>query len=105
MDLQGIGRLDWFFKEWVYGTQVPRYTLKYDVSKEGGKVKIRAEITQSDVNEHFAMFVPVFADFGSGMLRLGQVAMAGNSTRTVVFVLDAKPKKMALNAYKDVLER
>jgi hypothetical protein len=105
MDLQGNGRLDWFFKEWVYGTQVPRYTLKYDVSKEGGKVKIRAEITQSDVNEHFAMFVPVFADFGSGMLRLGQVAMAGNSTRTVVFVLDAKPKKMALNAYKDVLER
>jgi hypothetical protein len=39
------------------------------------------------------------------MLRLGQVVMVGNSTRTVDFILDAKPKKVALNAYKDVLER
>src|SRR5208283_4706795 len=25
MNLQGNGRLDWFFNEWVYGTLVPRY--------------------------------------------------------------------------------
>jgi Peptidase family M1 domain/Carboxypeptidase regulatory-like domain len=106
MDLQQNGHLDWFFNEWVYGTEVPRYAFKYEVEAgEGGKVKIRAEITQSEVDDHFAMFVPVFADFGSGMLRLGQVAIVGNSTRTVDFILDAKPKKVAINAYKDVLER
>jgi hypothetical protein len=106
MDLQQNGRLDWFFSEWVYGTEVPRYDFKYDVLEgEGGKIKIRAVITQSEVNDRFAMFVPVFADFGSGMLRLGQVAIAGNSTRTVDFILDARPKKVAINAYKDVLER
>jgi hypothetical protein len=106
MDLQQNGRLDWFFSEWVYGTEVPRYDFKYDVlNGDGGKIKIRAVITQSEVNDRFAMFVPVFADFGSGMLRLGQVVIAGNSTRTVDFILDAKPKKVAINAYKDVLER
>jgi aminopeptidase N len=106
LDLQQNGRLDWFFSEWVYGTEVPHYDFKYDVLEaEGGKIKVRAVITQSDVNDRFAMFVPVFADFGSGMLRLGQVAIAGNSTRTVDFILDAKPKKVAINAYKDVLER
>jgi hypothetical protein len=106
LDLQQNRRLDWFFSEWVYGTEVPRYDFKYEVlDAEGGKVKIRAVITQSEVNDRFAMFVPVFADFGSGMLRLGQVAIAGNSTRTVDFILDAKPKKVAINAYKDVLER
>jgi hypothetical protein len=31
--------------------------------------------------------------------------MAGNSTRSVDFVLDRQPKKIALNAYKDILER
>jgi hypothetical protein len=31
MDLQQNGGLDWFFDEWVYGTQVPRYPFKYDV--------------------------------------------------------------------------
>lgn len=106
LDLQQNGRLDWFFSEWVYGTQVPRYAFKYEVEPtDGGKVKIHAEITQSEVDDHFAMFVPVFADFGSGMLRLGQVAIAGNATRQVNFILDARPKKVALNYYKDVLER
>ena len=47
----------------------------------------------------------MFADFGKGMMRLGQVAVVGNSTRTAIFHMDNKPKKVALNAYKDVLER
>jgi hypothetical protein len=106
MDIQQNGRLDWFFDEWVYGTQVPRYSFKYEFKPgEGGKIKIHAEITQSDVDEHFAMFVPVFADFGNGMVRLGAVGIGGNSTRTVDFILDRQPKKVALNAYKDILER
>ena len=106
MDLQQNGRLDWFFREWVWGTQVPRYNFKYDVQPaEGGKFKVHAEITQNEVDENFAMFVPIFADFGDGMVRLSQVPIAGNSTRTINFVLDRKPKKVALNAYKEILER
>jgi hypothetical protein len=106
MDIQQNGRLDWFFDEWVYGTQVPRYSFKYEFKPgEGGKIKIHAEITQSEVDEHFAMFVPVFADFGNGMVRLAAVGIAGSSTRTVDFIADRQPKKVALNAYKDILER
>jgi Peptidase family M1 domain/Carboxypeptidase regulatory-like domain len=106
MDLQHNGRLDWFFREWVWGTHVPRYSFKYEVQPaEGGKFKVRAEITQSEVDDNFAMFVPVFADFGSGMMRLTQVGISGNSTRTYNFLLDRQPKKVALNAYKDILER
>ena len=106
MDLEGNGHLDWFFDEWVYGMEVPRYHFEYQLSPEvGGKVKLHMTIAQSDVDEHFAMLVPVFADFGSGMVRIGQVGIAGNSTRTVDTLLPSQPKKVALNAYKDVLER
>ena len=105
MDLQKNGRLDWFFNEWVYGTQIPRYSLKYDVQHAGKEVKVKMEITQGEVDENFGMLVPVFADFGKGMSRLGQVAMAGNTTRTVIFNMDQQPKKVAINAYKDILER
>ncbi|WP_348265161.1 M1 family aminopeptidase [Telmatobacter sp. DSM 110680] len=106
MDLQGNGRLDWFFDEWVYGTQVPRYHFEYQVTPaEGGKVKIHMAITQSDVDEHFGMLVPVFADFGKGMVRIGQVAIIGNSTRNAEVLVPSQPKKVALNAYKDILER
>jgi hypothetical protein len=100
------GRMDWFFNEWVYGTQVPRYSFKYDMKPaEEGKIKVHAEVTQSEVDEHFVMFVPMFADYGNGMTRIGQAEVIGNSTRTMDFTLDKQPKKIALNAYKDVLER
>ena len=106
LDLQKNGRLDWFFNEWVYGTQVPRYQFKYEILPAGGgRIKVRVEITQSEVDDQFAMFVPVFADFGKGMVRLAQVEMVGNSTRKVDLMLDRQPKKVALNAFKDVLER
>jgi hypothetical protein len=106
LDIQQNGRLDWFFNEWVYGTAMPRYQFKYDLHPaEEGKFRVHAEITESEVDANFAMFVPVFADFGNGMVRLGQIEMVGNSTRTVDFVLDRQPKKVELNAYKDILER
>ncbi len=106
MDLGKNGRLDWFFDEWVYGTQVPRYRFEYQLAPEGGgKAMLHMTITQSDVDEHFAMLVPVFADFGKGMVRFVQVGMIGNMTHHVDVMLPMRPKKVALNAYKEVLER
>ena len=106
MDLQGNGRLDWFFNEWVYGTQVPRYHFEYQTSPaEGGKVKLHMTVTQSEVDGNFAMLVPVFADFGSGMGRIGQIGVIGNSARSVDVIVPREPKKVALNVYKEVLER
>lgn len=57
------------------------------------------------MDSNFAMFVPIFADFGKGMMRLGQVAVIGNSTRKIDFTLDREPTKVAPNTYKDILER
>jgi hypothetical protein len=106
MDIGKNGRLDWFFDEWVYGTQVPRYHFEYQLTPgDGGKVKLHMTITQSEVDEHFAMLLPVFVDFGKGMARFGQLGMVGNNTRSVDVTLPAQPKKVALNAYKEVLER
>jgi hypothetical protein len=106
LDLQKNGRLDWFFREWVMGTLIPRYTFKYQVQPaESGHVRVHVELAQSEVDQNFAMFVPVFADFGNGMVRLGQLAMVGNSTRQANFLLDRQPQKVAINAYKEILER
>jgi hypothetical protein len=38
-------------------------------------------------------------------VRLGQVGIAGNNTRKIDFITDRPPKKVTLNAYKDILER
>lgn len=106
MDFQGNGRLDWFFKEWVYGTQVPRYRFEYKLEPaEGRKVTAHLTLTQSEVNDQFAMLVPVFADFGKGWIRIGQIPAIGNTSQKVDVVLPEQPKNIALNVFKDVLER
>lgn len=106
MDLRKNGRLDWFFDEWVYGTQVPRYHFDYQLTPaEAGKTKLHMTITQSEVDEHFAMLVPVFADFGNGMTPIAQVGIGGDTSRSVDMILSSQPKKVALNAYKEILER
>jgi aminopeptidase N len=106
MDLQGNGRLDWFFNEWVYGTQVPRYHFSYEVTSAGsGKTNLHVNITQSEVSDTFAMLGPIYADFGEGLVRIGQVGIVGNSTRTVDIPLPKQPKKVVFNANKEILER
>jgi hypothetical protein len=106
LDLTQNGRLDWFFREWVMGTQVPRYSMKYDVQPApDGKFKIMVEITQSEVDNNFAMFVPIYADFGDGMHRLAQLPLAGSTTRKAAITVDKQPKKVVINAYKEILER
>jgi hypothetical protein len=106
MDMGGNGRLDWFFDEWVYGTQIPRYHLEYQLApQEAGKVKLHMSVTQGEVDQNFGMLVPAFADFGKGWVRLGQVGVVGNSTRSVDVILPGQPKKVALNVYKEILER
>jgi hypothetical protein len=85
---------------------VPRYHFEYKAEPaDGGKVKLHLTVTQSEVDEHFVMGVPVFADFGTGMVRLGQIGVAGNASRTVDVIVPSQPKKVALNAYKEILER
>jgi hypothetical protein len=106
IDLENNGRLDWFFREWVYGTDVPRYRLDYQLTPAAdGKTKLHLSITQSDVGNNFVMLVPLFADFGKGLVRLGQLPVAGNTTKSYDFDLAAEPKKIALNSFKEILER
>jgi hypothetical protein len=84
----------------------PRYKFEYQLSPaDGGKVKLHLTTTQSEVNDNFAMLVPVYADFGKGMIRIGQLRMVGNTTQNGDVILPSQPKKVALNAYKDILER
>jgi len=106
MDLQHNGRLDWFFNQWVYGTEIPHYQFHYAVEPAGaGQYKIKVELTQSEVDANFAAFVPIYGDFGKGMVRFAQIPIVGNTTRTVTFDIDSQPKKVEHNIYKDVLER
>jgi carboxypeptidase family protein/peptidase M1-like protein len=105
MDLDGNKRMDWFFNEWVYGTDLPRYRLEYTLTPEpDGKVMLKFTVNQSGVSDRFKMLVPVYLDFDGKWIRLGEAKISGNSTTPEFKVkLPQKPKRVALNAFHDIL--
>ncbi|HZS03764.1 MAG TPA: carboxypeptidase regulatory-like domain-containing protein [Blastocatellia bacterium] len=105
MDLDGNKRMDWFFNQWVYGTEVPRYRFDYTLTPQSdGKVLLKGALTQSEVSPNFKMLVPVYLDFDGKPVRLGEVSVAGNMTTPEFQVmLPQKPKRVLINAYHDIL--
>jgi hypothetical protein len=104
MDLDGNKRMDWFFNQWVYGTEVPAYKFTYQLGSAGGKTTLSGTITQSGVSDNFKMRVPVWLDFGKGWVRLGAATVIGNSSVDLpVIPLQAQPKRVAVAALNDVL--
>jgi Carboxypeptidase regulatory-like domain/Peptidase family M1 domain len=100
MDLDGNRRMDWFFNQWVYGTEVPAYRFEYQLDGP----TLTARVTQSGVSDNFRMLVPVYLDFGKGWVRLGSATIVGNSTVELgPLKLPQAPKKVAAAALHDVL--
>ena len=101
MNVTQNGKMDWFFNEWVYGTQVPAYKLEYNVSSEG---MLTGKVTQSGVSDDFVMLVPLYVDMGKGWGKLGAARITGNSSVEFKNIkLPAVPKRVAVAAMNDVL--
>ncbi|HEY3026066.1 MAG TPA: carboxypeptidase regulatory-like domain-containing protein [Pyrinomonadaceae bacterium] len=100
MDLDNNGRMDWFFNQWVYGTEIPSYKFEYQITGN----TLSGRITQSGVSEDFRMLVPIYLDLGKGWSRLGSATLVGNSSLDLKDVkLPAPAKRAALCAMNDVL--
>ncbi|MCP5108094.1 MAG: M1 family metallopeptidase, partial [bacterium] len=106
MNLDRNGKMDWFFDQWLHGTQIPHYTLKSKVKKaENGKFILTVSITQSKVDDSFKMRVPIYAEFANKkVFRLASAVVKGNSTSQEFNIpLPRKPKRVLLCAMEDVL--
>jgi hypothetical protein len=109
MDLAHDKRLDYFFDQWVHGTDIPELTSSLQVTEAGkGRYRISGSITQSGVPAEFLTLVPVYLDFGEERLqRLGMVTLKGPATQklSVEVELPQRPRRVVLNARNDVLSR
>jgi hypothetical protein len=105
LDLDSNGRMNWFFREWVYETALPSYLLEYKLTpQQGGKVLLTGQISQSGVPDNFKMIVPIYLEFESGLVRLGNATVMGNSTvPNLQIILPKMPKRVLVNAMNDVL--
>ncbi len=108
LDLNHNGKLDWFFDEYVYGTELPRYTLTSEFTNTpDGQTSVHLNLTQANVSDKFAMLIPLYLQMESGVtVRIANVSLHGNGSFDHVFQLGklpSKAKKMLLNYNADVL--
>src|SRR5262249_21879423 len=107
MDVEGNKDMSWFFAQWVYGTEIPRYKFDYTVAEEsGGNYLVKANLTQSEVNASFIGLVPIYAEMDGRTLLIGRARITGNSSLSDLKLrVPRKPKRVLINANYDVLAR
>ncbi|HYU33163.1 MAG TPA: M1 family aminopeptidase [Thermoanaerobaculia bacterium] len=109
LNATGDGKVDWFFNQWVYGTEIPRYVSDLKVEKaDGDQWRIFGQVKQQGVGKEFRAVVPLQVDFGKNeTATIGLVPMIGETSVPVdvKIKLPKKPKKALVNAHGEVLAR
>ncbi|HUN61976.1 MAG TPA: hypothetical protein VMU53_08300, partial [Candidatus Sulfotelmatobacter sp.] len=108
MDLDGNHKMDWFFNDYVYGTQLPTYRLDYTFKPDAsGDIIFAFTLSQSNVGQNFKMLVPIYLELDNGhMYLLGRAHVTGTNAiqdQVPLKGLKAAPHRAVLNYYDDVL--
>ncbi|MGB6744057.1 MAG: M1 family aminopeptidase, partial [Terracidiphilus sp.] len=107
MDLDGNHKMDWFFNEYVYGTDLPAYHFESQLTPDGDKTTLHFKLVQSGVGSEFKMVVPLYIEFADGRVsRLGEISLSGSRTleQSVSLPKFTSPvKRVSINYYFDVL--
>ncbi len=103
MDLDGNGRLDWFFRQYVYGTGIPEYQFQYKVQETGGgKWRVAATVTPKKVPPGWKDLLRLYLHANDRAVRLGWIP-ASDKEQTHEFELPLKPQKISINHNEDTL--
>ena len=108
LDLRGDGKLDWFFNEYVYGTELPHYTVSSQFTANAdGTTSAHLKLDQSNVSKDFVMPVPLYLQMENGnTVRIANVVIHGSDTVDHTFMLPKLPspaKAILVNYNADVL--
>ncbi len=101
--------MDWFFRQWVYGTDIPRLRPKLRVERgSGGRFRVTGFVTQDGVPADFRTVVPIFAELGRGeLLHVASLPLVGNVKASLDIPFDAaeRPRRALANPHHEVLFR
>jgi len=107
MNLTKNGKMDWFFDEYVYGTELPTYHFEGQATPNDKGVSLHVKLVQSGVSDTFRMPVPIYVEYVNGhSFKLGAINIAGNRTVDQVLQLPKLPdtvKRVLINQNYDVL--
>ena len=99
----GLKDLNWFFKQWVYETTLPSYSLEYAFEPQpDGSVMVTGNVYQENAPEGYFMPLPVIFQF-SGDQKAGATVAALGAKTPFKIKLPAKPQRVELDPSSWVL--
>lgn len=103
MDLDGNHKMDWFFNQYVYGTERPQYAFHATVTgTPDGKSSVSGTLQRIGVPGNWKDVVPLYAHIGDKTVRLGAIT-ATHDIETLNFVIPQKIDKLSINDYEDLI--
>jgi hypothetical protein len=95
-------KMDWFFDQWVYDTEIPVYQFNYDIENAGDDYFLTIIGQQRNVSSDFEMPVPFVVNFkkGHAVVRL---TIKGNEMIARKFHLPQEPLSIEANPWSAVL--
>jgi aminopeptidase N len=107
MDMERNQKMDWFFREYVYGTDLPKYHFEEQVTPNDQGVSLHFKLTQSGVPENFRNVVPLYVELQDGRVaRIANIRISGGNTVEQTAQLGKPPapiKRVLINYNYDVL--
>ena len=99
----GMKNLDWFFHEWVYGTELPSYRLEYNLEPQpDGSLLLDGTLYQDDVPKEWFMPLPLLIQAGKGREAHGVVYAHGPQTPVKIRIPE-RPTKVELDPDRWIL--
>ncbi len=102
MNAEGNGRLDWFFRQYVYGTGYAHYTFSTNIQQVGAKWQVSGTVTRSGVPDTWIDIMPFYMHVSGKLIPLGWLLVDKN-TSTFDVALPVKPDKITMNDNDDIL--
>ena len=98
----GMRDLNWFFKQWVYQSDLPSYQLNYHFEDQpDGKVLMTGTVTQDHTPGNWLMVLPVALTFGGNVAYT--TVIADGPSAPFALKLPARPSKVELDPQRWIL--
>lgn len=96
--------LDWFFNQWVYGTEIPTYTYAWKKQRQAdGTWKVRLRVQQTNVSESFRMYVPIKVISKNDAVYRLRMLMTGSVAEVDLPLFPDEPDEVDFNDLASVL--
>jgi len=96
--------MQWFFNQWVYNTDIPKYNFTYNYSKTmDDKYLVKCKVNQNGVPSNFIMYVPILVEFSENRFVRLRVKITNSISEFSLPLLPLEPQKIIFNDLSSVL--